>query len=94
MRPDAEAVVIIADADHPNFVTDICRQFVCIIALANQLALHLNIGYAGDHYSDQEKIDLLMAKADMDWTMLADLQSGASAEIEHARVFLEVVQNG
>jgi HD-like signal output (HDOD) protein len=71
-----------------------CRKFVSIIALANQLVLQLNIGNAGDHFVDQAKLETLMADTDVDWTMLGDLQGSVSGEIERAKLFLEVVQDG
>lgn len=71
-----------------------CREFVSIIALANQLVLQLNIGNAGDHFADQAKVETLMADTGVDWTMLGDLQGAVSGEIERAKLFLEVVQNG
>ena len=71
-----------------------CREFVSIIALANLLAIQLNIGNAGDHFSNQTKIENLMTDTGVDRTMLGDLQSAVSGEIERAKLFLEVVQNG
>ena len=70
------------------------RKFVSIIALANQLALQLNIGNAGDHFADPAKIEFLMADTGVDWTMISELQGAVSVEIERAKSFLEVVQNG
>jgi HD-like signal output (HDOD) protein len=70
------------------------RKFVSIIALANQLTLQLNIGNAGDHFADPAKIEFLMADTGVDWTMLSELQGAVSGEIERAKSFLEVVQNG
>jgi HD-like signal output (HDOD) protein len=70
------------------------REFVFAVALANQLALYLNIGNAGDHFTDHPKITSLMGEVGVDWTMLNDLHGAASGEIERAKFFLEVVQNG
>ena len=71
-----------------------CREFVSIIALANQLALQLEIGNAGDHFVESAKVEILMANAGVTWTMLGDLQGTVTCEIERAKLFLEVVQNG
>jgi len=67
---------------------------VCIVALANQLTLHLNIGNAGDYFIDHAEVTFLMAEVGVDWTMLDDLQESASGEIERAKFFLEMAQNG
>ena len=71
-----------------------CREFVSIIALANLLALQLNIGNAGDHFSNQARIDNLMANTGVDRTIFGDLQNAVTGEIERAKLFLEVAQNG
>lgn len=69
------------------------REFLTVIALANQLALYLNIGNAGDYFADHPTMTALMNDIDIDWTMLTDLHTTASDEIERAKFFLEVVQH-
>jgi HD-like signal output (HDOD) protein len=71
-----------------------CREFVSIIALANQLALQLDIGNAGDHFVDQAQVEILLADTGVHWAMPGDLQGAVTAEIKRAKLFLEVVQNG
>jgi HD-like signal output (HDOD) protein len=70
------------------------RRFVSVVALANQLALHFNVGNAGDHFADQRLVALLMGQIGVDWTMVEDLQAAVAGEIERAKFFLEVIQNG
>lgn len=70
------------------------REFLAVVALANQLALHFNIGNAGDHFTDQTQIKSLMSETGVNWMMLNDFQNAASDEIQRAKFFLEVVQNG
>jgi HD-like signal output (HDOD) protein len=70
------------------------REFVSVIALANQLAVYLDIGNAGDHFIDHSEITFLMGGVGVDWTMLDDLQETACDEIDRAKFFLEVIQDG
>ena len=79
---------------NPAESSDKNRDFVCVVALANHLTIHLNIGNAGDHFIDQAEVTSLMAEVGVDWTMLDDLQESASDEIERAKLFLEMAQNG
>ena len=70
------------------------REFVSIVALANLLTLYLKIGNAGDRFIDFPKIKLLLSEVGMDWPMLNELQDTVPGEIERAKIFLEVVQDG
>ena len=70
------------------------RDFVYIVSLANHLAICLNIGNAGDHYSDSQNISITMSKVGMDKAMLTDLQESVLSEIDRAKIFLEVFRNG
>jgi len=70
------------------------RSFVSVVALANQLALHYNVGNAGDHFTDQRHVSLLMGQIGVDWTMVEGFQAAVGGEIERAKFFLEVIQNG
>ncbi len=79
---------------NPEQCTNSCREFLFTIALANQLAIQLNIGNAGDHFIDPVAIDFLMAEIGLDKAILVDLQDAAFGEFERAKYFLEVVQNG
>ena len=76
------------DASDKNF------EFVSSVELANQLSLHLNIGNAGDHFVDHSKTTLLMGELGLDREILTDIQSTVPGEIERAKLFLEVAQNG
>ena len=78
----------------PGDGPDKSREFVSIVALANQLALHLNIGNAGDHYIDSPKMKILMGEVGVEWSILNDIQGSVPDEIERAKFFLEVVRNG
>lgn len=79
---------------NPADGSDKNREFVFVVALANQLAIYFNIGNAGDHFIDHPKITFLMGEIGVDWTMLYDLHETVCGEIERAKFFLEVVQNG
>jgi HD-like signal output (HDOD) protein len=78
----------------PGDGPDNSREFVSIVALANQLALHLNIGNAGDHFTDSAKMKFLMGEVGVEWSILNDIQGSVPGEIERAKFFLEVVRNG
>ena len=79
---------------NPAVGSDNHREFVLLIALANQLTLHLNIGEAGDQVADHRKITSLMDELGVNWMILDDLQATVSGEIERAKFFLEVARNG
>ena len=70
------------------------RDFVFIVSLANQFANYLNIGSAGDCFTDNHLINYLNGKVGVDWAMLHELGETVSSEIEKARIFLEIAQNG
>ena len=78
---------------HPERVSENTRGILAVVALANQLAIHLNIGNAGDQFTDPAKIEALMGEIGVDWKRLADLQSTACDEIDRARYFLEIVEH-
>jgi HD-like signal output (HDOD) protein len=78
----------------PGDGPDNSREFVSIVALANQLALHLNIGNAGDHFTDSAKMKFLIGEVGVEWSTLNDIQGSVPGEIERAKFFLEVVRNG
>ncbi len=69
------------------------QEVLAVVALANQLAIHLKIGNAGDHFADPAKIEALMGEIGLDWAMLANLQTTACDEIDRAGYFLEIVQH-
>lgn len=70
------------------------REFVFIIALANQFANYLNIGNAGDCFGDSHLIDYLNGKVGLTWNILYELSESVFNEIEKAKVFLEVARDG
>jgi HD-like signal output (HDOD) protein len=78
----------------PEFASEANREILAVIALANQLAIHLNIGNAGDHFTDMVQVEALMGDIGVDWSLLADLQSTAYSEIDRAKYFLDIVQHG
>jgi len=79
---------------NPADSSEIDRDFVFIVALANQFANHLSIGTAGDSVTDNELIEYLNGKVGVDWTILNELGQTVLNEIEKAKIFLEIAQRG
>jgi HD-like signal output (HDOD) protein len=78
----------------PELGSEGSREILAVIALANRLAIHLNIGNAGDHFTDMDQVEALMDEIGVDGSLLADLQSTACNEIDRAKYFLDIVQHG
>jgi putative nucleotidyltransferase with HDIG domain len=79
---------------NPDDSSEVDRNFIFIVSLANQFANHLNIGSAGDCVSDNRLIEYLNGKVGVDWTMLHELGETLLNEIEKAKIFLEIAQKG
>jgi len=79
---------------NPDDSSEVDRDFVFIVSLANQFANHLSIGSAGDCVSDNQLIEYLNGKVGVDWTMLHELGETVLDEIEKAKIFLEIAQKG
>jgi hypothetical protein len=54
----------------------------------------LNIGSAGDCFTDKQLIEDLNGKVGVDWTILHELGETVMNEIEKAKIFLEIAQKG
>jgi HD-like signal output (HDOD) protein len=67
------------------------RDFVSIVALADQWTNEFNIGNAGNHVIDRSLVTDLIGKVGVDWGMLSNLRETVLCEIDRAKVFLEVV---
>ena len=72
--------------------TENCRDLVSIISLANQIAIELQIGTAGDRVTDRAMLDQLTDKVGVDYGKLSEFHESVAAEIEKASIFLEIVQ--
>jgi HD-like signal output (HDOD) protein len=70
------------------------REFVSIVSLANQFAIHLKIGTAGDRFIDQPLIGYLINAVGVDWPTLNNLRENVLNEIEKAKIFLEIAGKG
>jgi len=70
------------------------RKFVFVVSLANQFAIQLNIGTAGDLYPDLETISYLIEKVGVDRATLNDIRETVLGEIEKAKIFLEIARKG
>ena len=79
---------------NPVESSEVDRDFVSIVSLANQLANHLSIGSAGDSVADNQLIEYLNGKVGVDWRMLHELGETVLNEIEKAKIFLEIAQKG
>ena len=68
------------------------REMVATISLANQIAIELDIGTAGDCITDSTMFEELSSRLGIDDDKLSDLQQTVSADIEKAKIFLEIAQ--
>ena len=93
-RLGATLVETLTNHHNPNESSEVDRDFVFIVSLANQFANHLSIGSAGDCFNDNQLIEYLNAKVGVDWTMLHQLGQTVLNEIEKAKIFLEIAQKG
>ena len=75
---------------------DACKasslDMVSTISLANQIVIELEIGTAGDCIADRAMLAELMSRVGIDEGQLNDLQETVAAEIEKAKIFLEIAQ--
>ncbi|UCD78379.1 MAG: HDOD domain-containing protein [Desulfobacterales bacterium] len=78
---------------NPDESSEENRDFVSVVALANQWANEFNIGNAGNNAVDHSMIANLIGKVAVDWSILSNLRETVLNEIEKAKVFLEVVRN-
>ena len=79
---------------NPDDSSEVDRDFVFIVSLANQFANHLSIGSAGDCVIDNQLMEYLNGKIGVNWTMLNELGETVLNEIEKAKIFLEIAQKG
>jgi putative nucleotidyltransferase with HDIG domain len=86
-------VETLAHHHRPEDATENTRNMVTTISLANQLAIELKIGTAGDCLSEKTKLAQLTDKVGVDYGELSDFHQFVSGEIEKARIFLDIVQN-
>ena len=70
------------------------RDFVFVVSLANQYAIQLDIGTAGDRYADLEMISYLIETVGVDWATLEEMRESVLREIEKAKIFLEIAKKG
>ena len=76
----------------PDDATEISRDLVSTVSLANQIAIELKIGPAGDMISDKTMLDQLTDKVGVDYGKLSDFHESVSGAIEKARIFLDIVK--
>jgi putative nucleotidyltransferase with HDIG domain len=79
---------------NPDDSSEVDRDFVYVVSLANQFANHLRIGSAGDCFTDNQLIEYLNGKVGVDWTILHELGETVLNEIDKAKIFLEIAQKG
>ena len=78
----------------PDNSSEVDRDFVYIVSLANQFANYLSIGSAGDCISDHKLINYLGGNLGVGWKKLNGLGETVLNEIEKAKIFLEIAQKG
>jgi putative nucleotidyltransferase with HDIG domain len=78
----------------PDDCSENNRDLVTAIALANLIAIDLNIGNAGDRLSDKALLADLTIKVGVDVSKLSNFHESVSQEIEKAKIFLEIAGKG
>lgn len=76
----------------PDDCTENSQELVSTVSLANQIAIELQIGAAGDCITDRAMLEQLTDKVGVDYGQLSDFHESVSGEIEKARIFLEIAQ--
>jgi HD-like signal output (HDOD) protein len=82
----------LAHHHHPEVCSDQNRDFVSVISLANQFAIHLSIGSAGDHLVDHALITRLTDNVGVEWAAMQDFRETVLSEIERAKIFLDIAK--
>ena len=90
----ATLVETLSHHHNPDDSSEVDRNFVFIVSLANQFANHLSIGSAGDCFTDNQLIEYLNGKVGVDWRILHELGQTVLNEIEKAQIFLEIARKG
>ena len=85
-------VETLSNHHHPDDCTENSQELVSTISLANQIAIELQIGTAGDCITDRAMLEQLTDKVGVDYGQLSDFHESVSGEIEKARIFLEIAQ--
>jgi putative nucleotidyltransferase with HDIG domain len=85
-------VETLSNHHHPDDCTENSQELVSTISLANQIAIELKIGSAGDSITDRAMLEQLTDKVGVDYGQLSDFHESVSGEIEKARIFLEIAQ--
>ena len=77
---------------NPDVSSEVDRDFVFIVSLANRFANYLRIGNAGDCVTHNQEIEYLNSKVGANWTMLHEMGETVLDEIEKAKIFLEIAR--
>jgi putative nucleotidyltransferase with HDIG domain len=85
-------VETLSNHHHPDDCTENSQEMVSTIALANQIAIELQIGTAGDGFTDKAMLEQLTDKVGVNYGNLSDFHESVSREVEKARIFLEIAQ--
>ena len=91
-RLGSRLVETLSHHHNPDDSSDVDRDIVFIVSLANLFANYLSIGNAGDYITDNQQIEYLNGKLGVDWTMLHEIGETVLDEIEKAKIFLEIAQ--
>lgn len=68
------------------------RDFVSVVSLANQFAIHMNIGTAGDPFTDHALTAYMIDNVGVEWAALHDFRETVLGEIEKAKIFLDIAK--
>ena len=77
---------------NPDDSSEVDRDFVFIVSLANRFANYLRIGNAGGCVTHNQEIEYLNSKVGANWTMLHEMGETVLDEIEKAKIFLEIAR--
>ncbi|MFP7753995.1 HDOD domain-containing protein [Thermodesulfobacteriota bacterium B35] len=66
------------------------QQLVATIALADSYVCLFDIGYAGNRFPDEERLQQALELSGLSWEMVSDLTETVEEEIRKAEIFLQV----
>ncbi|UCF93759.1 MAG: HDOD domain-containing protein [Desulfobacterales bacterium] len=78
----------------PQAAADEDRPFVALLALANLFANWSKLGASGDNFADTALANDLLEQIGCSWASLANLRDTVAEEIEKAKIFLRLSQDG
>ncbi len=78
----------------PNKANEESSQMISIVALGNIYSNIIEIGTSEDHAPDEPMLNYLLEQVGVSWEALSGLYEAIIEEIEKAKIFLQITQEG